>query len=389
MPYKRIDLPSGRTTFKSFWRENGVQRSKNFATEREARLFAARMVDTVERQGIGDPDRLTCAEWFTKFLDGLRARGELSPSTIGSYAKHLRRWTKLIGKVPLVGLTVGHVEDSLTLLLKGTAGHRPISASTARLTRTVLGTCLEAARRRKLRHDNPATDALPPATPKGQQRKAKTFTAEEARRYVAAAHSEKAASLFHGIAAAAVLLTSTGLRRGELLGLKWSDLDFETGMLAINRTVIANESGGTVIREGVAKTNGSLRPITLTPAAVEALRQHKVDQARLMLSLGRDFERHDLIFPWHDGRPMAPSVATHHCIRLCKIAGIKGRPPMHGARHFHATALLGAGVDLATVAQRLGHSSPATTLAIYSHSDSTKDKAAAERIGEILAALDK
>jgi hypothetical protein len=165
--HRRETLPSGRVIFRAYWRENGKQRSRNFPTEKAARLHAAAMTDMVERQGIGDPDRMSCAEWFTKFLDGLRARGELSPSTIGSYAKHLRRWTQLIGKVPLAGLSVGHVEDSLTLLLKGAAGHRPISASTARLTRTVLGTCLEAAKRRKLRSDNPAMDALPPASPKG------------------------------------------------------------------------------------------------------------------------------------------------------------------------------------------------------------------------------
>jgi integrase len=392
MPYQRIDLPSGRSTFKAFWRENGVQRSKNFATERQARLFAAQMTDRVERMGVSDPDRLTCAEFFERFIDGLKARDELAIATLVSYEKTLHRWASLFGKkLPLASLSVSHIEDGMTAMLKGSADQKPLSARSVRLARTVLGTALQAAKRRKLRVDNPAMDSEAPKSTTGVSRRSKAFTEEEVVRLLVAARSDSGARLFHGVECAVIVLLSTGLRRGEFLGLKWTDLDTEAGTLRISRTVVTKANGAPLVREGGAKTFGSLRTLALSPVTLEALRKHRISQSELALKLGREFDRSfGLIFPEWTGRPMWPATITARFVRLNRMAGIKGRPALHAFRHTHATSLLGKGVDVATIAERLGHSSPATTLSFYSHSDDTKDRAAAAKMDEfLLAALDR
>lgn len=388
--FKKIKLPSGASTWKSYWREGGKQRSRNFPTEKAARLFAAQMTDRVERQGISDPDRLTCAEFFARFLDGLKARNELASATIVSYEKTLRRWASLFGKLPLASLSVLHIEDGMTSMLKGSTDQKPLSARSVRLARTVLGTALQAAKKWKLRSDNPAMDSEAPKSTTGVSRRSKAYSDEEVASLLAAARSDSGARLFHGVECAVMVLLSTGLRRGEFLGLKWADLDAETGTLRLARTVVSKANGAPSVREGVAKTAGSLRPLALPSVTLEALRKHRISQSELALSLGREFDRsHGLIFPeWHGG-PMWPSSITARFVRLNRLAGIKGRPALHGYRHTHATSLLGDGVDIATIAARLGHSSAATTLQFYAHSDGTKDRAAAERIGAILVNLSK
>jgi integrase len=389
--FQKIKLPSGASTWKTFWREGGKQRSKNFPTEKAARLFAAQMTDRVERQGVSDPDRLTCAEFFERFLDGLKARDELAIATLVSYEKTLHRWASLFGKkLPLASLSVLHVEAGMTAMLKGGADQKPLSARSVRLARTVLGTALQAAKRWKLRVDNPAMDSEAPKSTTGVSRRSKAFSEQEVASLLVAARSDSGAKLFHGVECAVILLLSTGLRRGEFLGVRWTDLNTEAGTLRISRTVVTKANGEPLIREGGAKTFGSLRTLALSPVTLEALRKHRIAQSELALSLGREFDRsHGLIFPEWTGRPMWPATITARFVRLNRMAGIKGRPALHAFRHTHATSLLAAGVDLATIAERLGHSTPTTTLSFYSHTDKTKDRAAAAKMDEFLAALDR
>jgi integrase len=167
---------------------------------------------------------------------------------------------------------------------------------------------------------------------------------------------------------------ATGCRLGELLSLRWRDLDGST--LTIERSLEQTKAG---LRFKSPKTKHGRRKITLPPSAVLDLDKHRREQLELRMLLGLGKPPADaLVFCNYDGSPLAPgklSVQWNRAIR--RIPGI---PPVtfHSFRHCHASALIKAGVDVVSVSRRLGHSSPVITLKVYAHlfGDSTQDKAA-------------
>src|SRR5262249_55882493 len=149
---------------------------------------------------------------------------------------------------------------------------------------------------------------------------------------------------------------TTGMRRGELLGLRWPDIDLKTARLTVNRSL----EGRGVFK--APKTRQSRRTITLPALTVEALARHRAAQAeeRLRLGLGRP----ELIFAHGDGSPFDPDSVSKGFDRLIKAAGVR-RITFHGLRHTHISHQLMDGVHVKIVSERAGHASVAITLAVY------------------------
>lgn len=158
---------------------------------------------------------------------------------------------------------------------------------------------------------------------------------------------------------------TTGVRRGELLALPWSAVDLVAGKMRIEQSLEETpiEGGGNRLRIKEPKTASSRRSIALATITVEVLKRHKREQAeeRMLLGLGKP----DLVFTDIDGEPIRPNMFTHRLTRLAASVGLTCSP--HTLRHSHATALLKAGQPAKIVAERLGHSSIAITLDVYSH----------------------
>jgi integrase len=149
----------------------------------------------------------------------------------------------------------------------------------------------------------------------------------------------------------AALALSTGMRRGELLGLRWQDIDLNSGTLRVVQSLEQTKAG---LRFKAPKTKHGRRTITLPPSIVAELRTHwKAQQEqRLALGLGKAPDT-ALVFPAWDGNPRSPAALTKEWTRAMKGANMK--VTLHALRHTHASSLIAAGVDVLTISRRLGH----------------------------------
>ena len=160
-----------------------------------------------------------------------------------------------------------------------------------------------------------------------------------------------------------MLAVTTGLRRGEILGLRWSNVDLATGTITVVQSLEQTKEG---LRFKSPKTHRSRRSIALPAITVEALRSHRAKQAEERLALGPAYDDHDLVCPRPGGAPWPPDMFSTAFAALVRRSGM--RPfRFHDLRHSHASHLLRAGVHPKIVSERLGHSTVGITLDTYSH----------------------
>jgi integrase len=249
-------------------------------------------------------------------------------------------------------LTPVHIEAfeadlQRTGYVKGRQRGRGLTAQTVLHVHRTLSQALAHAVRTEVLFKNPAEQVKPPRPP---------------RREIAILTKPEIATLLQaaGRLYLPVLVgVTTGMRRGELLGLRWSDIDLKAARITVNQSLerIAGES---VFK--APKTAGSRRTITLPALTVEALKEHRAEQAaeRLRLGLGKP----ELVFSHPDGSPMDPDSITKAFDRLIRIAGVR-RITFHGLRHTHISHQLMDGVHVKSVSERAGHANISITLSAY------------------------
>lgn len=174
----------------------------------------------------------------------------------------------------------------------------------------------------------------------------------------------------------------TGMRRGELLGLRWADVDLEGGALHVQQTAQRILGQGIIFRQ--PKTRLSRRSIALSPDAVAVLRQHRRRQAEARLLAGSAYGDRDLVFATGLGTPVEPGNLRRAWVGIARAAGVPGLR-IHDLRHAHATLMLSQGVHPKVVSERLGHASVNITLDTYSHVLPGLQEAAAVSLDTILA----
>lgn len=174
---------------------------------------------------------------------------------------------------------------------------------------------------------------------------------------------------------------SSGLRRSEVLGLRWQNTDLEAGKAAIRDTLVP-VNGGIEHRINFTKSKKSRRDIPLDPETVAVLRAHRKHQAaeRMASPIWHDL---DLVFTNEVGQPVRPTSFSRTWKRLAVEAGVRPLTPHPGARHGWATLALEAGVPMKVVSQQLGHASLAITGDIYSHVSEDLSREAVERVAEM------
>jgi len=165
----------------------------------------------------------------------------------------------------------------------------------------------------------------------------------------------------------------TGLRRSELLALRWQDIDLDGATLKVERSLEQTKRGGLVFKP--PKTQRGRRMVSLPPSTVVVLREHRKAQQeqRLLLGLGR-LSADALVFASFDGTTRSPNAVTKEWSLAMKKAGLEAT--LHSLRHTHASTLIASGLDVLTISRRLGHGSPAITLSVYGHLFKTDDRAA-------------
>jgi integrase len=180
--------------------------------------------------------------------------------------------------------------------------------------------------------------------------------------------------------AAWVLAASTGMRRGEVLGLRWQDIDFDRRRLAIRQTIISVDYR---VETSEPKTARGRRSVALDSGTVTALRAHRAAQNQEKLKLGEAYQDLGLVFCRADGTPVHPDRFTQMFDKHVKDSGLP-RIRLHDLRHTHATLALAAGIHPKVVSERLGHSTVAFTMDVYSHAIPSMEAEAAETIANLV-----
>jgi integrase len=341
-------------------------RGERKAAERELRRLL-REVDTGEHV---DPTRLTVRAWLARWLDTVRQ--EVSPKSHERYTGIVTNFLiPALGNLPLTKLAPVHIQEAYNGWARG--GRRDgkvggLSPRTRRHIHRILRSALARAVEQQVLARNPA-DAFKKRLPTVERLAMTTLTADQSARLLAAiAHTR--------IYWPVLLALATGMRRGEILALRWKNVDLERGTLRVLESL---EQTKTRLRFKGPKSNRH-RAITLPAFAIEELRRLKREQAEELLALGIRQTGETLACCRADGQLLQPQSLTHQYTRL--IGRVKDLPRVrfHDLRHSHATQLLKDGVHPKIAQERLGHASITTTLDLYSHVTDTMQSDAAERL---------
>jgi integrase len=177
------------------------------------------------------------------------------------------------------------------------------------------------------------------------------------------------------------LALATGMRRGELLGVQWGDIDLDAATLRVERSLEETNAG---LRLKSPKTKSGRRNITLPSETADMLRAYKIEQMRIRLVIGAGkLEPDTLVFTDIHGKPLKPHTVSRAWRRVVATRKLP-TVTFHALRHTHASVLINAGVDILTISRRLGHSKASVTLDVYGHLIGGADQAAANAIGSLL-----
>ncbi|WP_037605068.1 tyrosine-type recombinase/integrase [Streptacidiphilus rugosus] len=309
-----------------------------------------------DRKGLPTPTRSNkLAEWLPYWLEEF-IRPQRKKTTYAKYETHVRRYLiPHLGTKRLESLSVPDVRRFVVAVT------REASAATAKESHRVLRTALAAACREELISRNVAT--LVPA-PRVEVREMKTWTANQTVAFLEAARPDPLYTAF-------VLAVALGLRRGEILGLRWSDIDFDA------RTLTVRNQLQRVQKELYADStkNRRTRVIPLPLMCIAPLRWRRIQQAAQRAAAGARWEEADYVFTSRTGRPIEPRNLSRSFERVAAGASLP-RIRLHDARHGCATFLFAAGVAPRVVMEILGHSQIAVTMNVYTHiSEETRREA--------------
>lgn len=358
--------------------EGGARKQKwysGFKTKKAAQERLTELLTALQGGTWVEPSKRTLAVFLREWLDSIRAT--VRPSTWAAYSMltevHI---IAALGTVPLQRLTAAQLNALYAdLLAKGRRdGKGGLSPRTVAYVHATIRKALAEAVRWQILTRNVADAATPP-----RQRSSdtlRTWSADELRAFLAHVESDR-------LYAAYVLAATTGLRRGEVLGLRWRDLDLNAGRLAVVQTLV---SVNYVVSFSTPKTARGRRSVALDSTTSAALRAHRVRrlEERLALGLGSPGDD-DLVFTDVEGEPLHPGQFSDRFDRLVKAAGVP-RINFHGLRHTHATLALRAGVHPKVVSERLGHSTISITLDTYSHAIPAMQEEAAEKVAALVFA---
>ena len=300
-------------------------------------------------------------EWLVAHKSAVR------PKTIYQYSQIVRQHiVPVLGKIKLKDLNPNHIQSLYNFKIESGVSKRSVV-----LIHSILHKALNQAMKWELIGRNPAQAVT---RPKVARKEMKTLTDSQARTFLSAAKESRYEMLYW-------LAISTGMRQGELLGLKWSDLDWTSGSLQVQRQLQRTESEGLVFSE--PKSLASNRSVLISIGMLEKLRNHLDYQLQEKRLLGEKWKEYDLMFPSTIGTPADHRNLYSDFKKTLKRAEL---PDMrfHDLRHTAATLMLEQGVHPKVVQERLGHADITLTLNTYSHVMPSMQESAAQKMDELL-----
>ena len=350
--------------------ETGKSTIKNVLGKTQAEVKEKLKKAIEENVGIdyGKAKTYTVGSWLEVWMENY-AKIKLRPSTYKTSQGFLKNHIKpQIGSIPLADLTSLGLQRFYKHLLDGgrvdriEAKKKPkgLAPKTVRNIHQMIGSAYNLAIEQKLVTRNPAQGC---ALPKVEHKEMKTLTADQLSAFFREARDSGVFALYY-------IDLTTGLRRGELLGLKWLDIDLEKGDLRVQRQI--GRIDGKII-EMPLKTKNAYRTLPLSADAIDVLMQQR-----------RKTGNSEWVFLSPTGGPMSPDSVLHMLHRILKRAGLP-KVRFHDLRHTFATLALQNGVDIKTVSGMLGHFSAGFTLDTYAHVTTSAKREAAKTMGNILS----
>ena len=324
--------------------------------ERELRKILTRL-DT----GLPAMDDYTTFQEFIDDFLGQRST-QVRALTLYRYRKVVSRYMlPALGPIGLAKIKPAQIEAMYREQLE-----RGLSARTVHQTHRILKAAFKYAVRTGRLVRNPAELVDPPAV---RRKEMATLTLEDARKLTARLSGGDSYEI------AIYMALYTGLRRGELVGLKWGDINFERRYLRLQRNVVRVPGQGFV--ESEPKSDSSRRPVELGESDLKILSSHRVRQAEARLRAGSMWTNGDWVFTRELGEHLNPDALSEHFPQILEELGLP-RVRFHDLRHTHATLMMEAGIDRDVVKGRLGHSSIAITSDTYTHVSSSLQRSGVE-----------
>jgi len=340
-------------------------------TKKEAEALLARMLTELEDGVYIDAKKTSVSDYLDKWIVSIK--GSVSSTTYERYKqlcdKHLK---PTIGNIALNKLQAIRISELYSVAMESGRidGKGGLSKQTVLHMHRVLKRALSQAVKWGLLSRNPcdAVDNIP----KPSKKERLTFTTEETLSLLEQLNGNP---LYLPV----LIAVTTGMRRGEILGLRWKDIDLDKKRLYIRQIVIETRENGLEVKQ--PKTDASSRTIALPQIAIEAIKKYRVEQAELCLQLGKGLTPESMLFNEYSGLNV-PNRITVNFRSFIKSHGFK-HVTFHDLRHTHATHLLEQNIHPKIVSERLGHSTIALTMNTYSHVMPTMQEEAANKVDEL------
>lgn len=337
-----------------------------FKTKKEAEKACAELITQIENEQYIEPSKIRLKDFILEFMEE-HEKQTIRPTTYRTQINIIRKHI-----IP----NLGHYElQKLTSMIiqkfynqKAKEGY---SGSYIKLMHAILCKTLRTAHEWEVVNKNVTTLVR---SPRIERKEVQTWTIDEAKRFLSVVQNRR-------LYIAYVLAIFTGMRKGEILGLQWKDIDLETKRISVRRTLIKDDNGKLTFDD--TKTFGSKRLISLSDFVVSSLKKRKAQLNEMKLRLGKGFQDFDLVVCNNVGTPLDLGDLNrdlNYVIEKYDFPKIK----FHALRHTHATLLLLLGENPKVVAERLGHSSISITMDTYSHVTPTMQQQAADKLDQAI-----
>lgn len=325
-------------------------------TKKQAQIRLTELLRELDTGGLVDRHEMTLGEYLKYWLEKAVVPYK-KPKTVMTYQEAIKRLVTKLGHIKLQQLKPIELQEYYAwALTQGKGNGKGYSRSTVSIDHRTMHKALEDAVRWGLIARNVAASV--PEKPKGEHRTRDVWTPEQAKRFLEVASQHRLYAMF-------VLALTSGLRRGELCGLRRQDLRLDEGEIEIHQTVL--EVNGKLIIQSTPKTDASETTISISPAVAAILRAHLARQAEERLLLGDRYQDHGLVFCTINGRPLWPSNISKRLFpNLCRKAGVPVIR-LHDTRHTFVTMLLDRKAPPHVVQRRARHTSWSTTVNMYAH----------------------
>lgn len=353
-----------------------IRRSFSGKTQKEVREKMQAAAVTVNDSTYQEPSKLTVSDWLDIWL--AEYTGDVKPLTRSTYKNKVESAIKpALGAVKLQAIKAPQIQKMLNDLQRGTSGRKPLSAKTVRDIYGILHRTLEQAVEVGYLRINPS-DAC--KLPRVERAEIKPLDEAQTAAFLNAIRGQPFERLF-------IVDLLTGLRQGELLGLRWKDVDFDKGTVTVAQQLLKSKEKGGTYFFGSLK-NDKTRLLTPAPSVMKALREQRWVQTEWRLKAGELWEDSGLVFTDELGRHLSHVTVRKHFKKAVESIGIP-EARFHDLRHSFAVNSLQAGDNPKTVQENLGHATAAFTLDVYAHATERMKRDSANRMEALFQSTKK